>query len=132
MHSDCNPTYGQLKALLRDGWEPENIPGSRSVGSGFWRTAYRIGAFVVKESMDGLDPCEEEPREEIEAAKARLRSVGLRPAPTVKVGVWEIQPYYEKRFGEHNSPLTRKHFVLDVHHGNVALDNRNRLVAFDW
>jgi hypothetical protein len=114
-------TLGQLKHSLRKGAKPETL--GDWIGGGCSREAYKVGAFVVKESQDYTSKS----HYDLEA----LRRYGLRMAPTVRVGLWEIQLHYPHHVEDGEYPNALRGFG-DLHPDNLAKDRRGRLVAFDW
>ena len=119
-------TLGQLKAQLRAGKNPRQL-GGKVIGSGWYKTAYAVGPFVVKEDND----------ESLEIKRDILHGVrehGARMAPTVSVAGWLIQIRYRGMSADEYRK-NRCSFLTsigDMHHKNVGLDRRGMVVAFDW
>lgn len=130
-------TLNQIRRFLRKGGHPETIKGRQCLGSGSFRTAWRIGNFVVKRRtwFHQMTP----------AKRRKLAKEGILVAKTWRVGRWEIQPYYrhmsEKAFwaGPQNEDglAIRGHRWwnlkgLDLQSFNMGYDKQGRFVVFDW
>ncbi len=117
-----------LKAILlelRRGTHPKNLPGGHYLGAGLYRTAYRVGDYVVKESHQACGNCR--PKEPLPC--------GVKlPRAEWNAGGYVVQPYYPpidwedwERAGLHSAL-----YVQDLHPGNIGKDVDGTLVAFDW
>lgn len=118
-------TLNQLRDQLRRGLHPTDIGGSR-LGNGAYRTAFAVGPFVVKETQ----PVVMDTKRSLQAYADAMKALGLRLAPTVKVGSWDIQLRYFPL--PKNENLGWRRVGVDIHGGNVGRDRRGRFVAFDW
>lgn len=126
-------TLSQLKQALRDGKTPDDLP-SVKLGSGSFRTAYKVGPFVVKRKSDSDYYNTLAARREHYGERERqaMRELKMRFAPTVEVDGWQVQmayrPFYER-------PADAPMFYPigeDIFQNNVGIDKRGRYVAFDW
>lgn len=108
----------ELRQYLKTHGEPP--PNATEIGSGCFRTAYRVGVFVVKERQD---------RNEFDH-RTVIRQFGLRKAPTVQVGNYEIQMAYKTVWEA--GTMWHRPDGTDLHCDNIGVDKRGRLVAFDW
>ncbi len=111
------------------------LMGAKNLGSGCYKTGWRIGDFVIKQAQD-IAPIT---NDYLRYAKV----LGIRFAPQEVINGWVIQRYYR--------PITSRQYgylfeqaeekpgfdgywtaSVDFNQRNLGWDGRGRLVAFDW
>jgi len=123
-------------AQVEDPHAPARI-GATGIGGGCFRFAYLLDGFVIKRRSSTEEPPEDR-RDKFDCLKADYQTLGVRRAPTIVVGNWEVQRYYRPL-----TPAEQEHYSErfyrsecsrdgDAHAKNVGRDHRGRLVAFDW
>lgn len=132
---------GEIRAALKRGTEPQDLPGATRIGNGVDRTAYQVGSYVVKESS--LFQSVRDDR----ATRKRIRRTGFRIAPTIRVKgpvapharrtTFDVQLKYvpaRDSYPAIKETLEWKRAIPlgDLHGGNIGIDHRGRYVAFDW
>lgn len=123
-------TLAALRVKLRSGVHPASF--GMFVGAGCSRSAYRIGAYVVKlhegNQCTGVD-------------WPMWKKFGVRRAKHWVEGRWRIQHYYRtptideaRRLWERWTVFRSSHDTIDAGDvfGNWGFDERGRLVAYDW
>lgn len=132
---------------LREGYDPAMIPSAMRLGSGCFRTGYRIGQWVVKHDPDTVG-CFHLTRSEA-IRLSRLKAVqavwpkDLGFAPTryiqVKGDRYVIQPYLRRltdvqsrRVWDARRVIEQMGVPLDIDDHNTGRDRHGRLLAFDW
>ncbi len=126
-------TLSLLKQELRNGKHPAKDLGGTTLGSGMFRTAYAVGAFVVKQNGDTTNASFQYKQTYTKEYRDSLRLANTRFAPTLVLGQWRIQlryePMTEKQWAEVRDILNN---IGDLYYPNIGVDKRGRYVAFDW
>ena len=141
--------------LLKKGIRHHDLPGATYIGGGCFRSAYRIGKWVVKETSDNehsssKDQCHI-PRSVAQRTIDR-HAIPMKLAPTTYVRthgrrymlqsyVRPVMEYGVKRIEEFDRFMKQfevpsadgyAYLPLDLHCENVGYGSRGELVSFDW
>lgn len=110
--------------------------GGKKLGEGCYRTAFRLGNFVIK----WVDPHQNSPLEPSDDVKLYAGLLGIKLAPTEVVNGWMIQPYYrpltwtqwEKKIEDRLEGTDYWNGDVDFNSCNLGWDRFGKIVAFDW
>lgn len=107
---------------------PDLFPEAEFLGAGCFRSAYRVGNFVIKLSRPRCAQVGRRP------PVATLRRAGILPPEEWHVNGWTVQRYYRRVTDGEFRSKGAKEFVnsLDICAANSGLDRWGRVVAIDW
>lgn len=119
-----------LMARLRRGAHPETDLKGMLVGEGCFKSAWKIGRYVVKGPLHPTDGH----RSPLQArAWLKRRKPRVYVAPTWRVAQWAVQPYYRHTLTTDDEQTLRLYASdMDLGLHNVRFDRRRRPVAIDW
>lgn len=126
--------FREIVKRLQAGGIPEEWPEAVPIGRGLYRTAYKVGQWVVKLADENSGQSWKQPA-------AVIRQIAIRVSRQKQVGDYIIQPLYQPAKGAWDkdralNPIEEQ-AVIDLSVGdldflNIGYDRRGRLTAFDW
>lgn len=126
-------SFSSNRAWVLAGNVKRVFPDAQKIGEGYFRKAYRVGDYVVKQSSNHGTP---KPPKRL----LKLKEYDLHVAQQWFMNGWVVQPYYRlAKYGEVDKwaqeigyMVVDKRISLDLGYGNMGVDEKGRLTAFDW
>lgn len=132
-------SYTQLKAALRSGARPEDLPGFNFLGAGGNQQAWTNGVFVVKRAWYDVGSARAMRRSAVKHTPKDIRDVRLAPSRfipepngegtlTIQIKTRVVECAEFKKLGGYGKLPN----AWDIKSCNAGLDKRGRFVQFDW